>query len=187
MKLIKLLFVDDDTAFAFIMKGSLELMGTYQVRTAFNGKEGLDIFYSFSPDVVVADIAMPVLDGMKMISQIRKTNDSIPILFASGHGSPQSVLEGYRLNADNFVKKPFLPEELDAHIQAVLRRTRMSSNVNNEEYIFIGDIVFNTERQYIQYEDTKCKLSTRETKILLKLYENKGNMVKREDLLNEIW
>jgi len=187
MKIIKLLYVDDDIAFTFIVKGTLELIGTYQVQTAFNGKEGLDSFHSFNPDVVVADIVMPVLDGMEMISRIRKIDKSVPVLFASGYTSARHVLAGYKLNADNFIKKPFLPEELDAHIQAVLRRTRMTSNVSNEESIYLGDTVFNAEKQYIQYKNTKSKLTARESAILYKLFENKGNVVKRDELLNEIW
>ena len=187
MEMIRLLFVDDDTSFAFIIKGSLELTGFYQVQTASNGKEGLDIFYSFNPDVIVTDIAMPVLNGMEMISQIRKMNKSIPILFASGHTSARYVLDGYKLNVDNFIKKPFLPEELDAHIQAILRRIRMFSNVNNEENIYMGDTIFNANKRYIQYKNTKCKLTARESLILYKLFENEGNVVKRKDLLQDIW
>jgi len=187
MEKIKLLFVEDDTSFAFIVKGSLELTGMYQVQTAFNGKKGLDAYYLFNPDVIVADIEMPIMDGMEMVSQIRKTNESIPILFATGHTSARLVLDGYKLNADNFIKKPFLPEELDAHIQAVLRRTRLFSNVNNEEIIYLGDIVFNTDKQYLLHKNTKYKLTARESSILHKLFENKGNVVKRDVLLNEIW
>jgi len=188
MEKIKLLFVEDDTSFAYVVKGSLELTGFYQVQTAFNGKEGLDIFYSFNPDVVVADIAMPVLNGMEMISQIRKTNESIPILFATGYTNARQVLDGYKLQVDNFIKKPFLPEELDAHIQAILRRTRMSfSKEQNPENVYIGDTIFNIDKQYLQYNDTKCKLSARETKVLYKLYENLGNVVKRDEILNELW
>jgi len=187
MEKIKLLFVDDDTSFAFIVKGSLELTEIYQVQIAFNGKEGLDAFYSFNPDVVVADIEMPVLNGMEMISHIRKKNESIPILFASGHANPRYVLDGYKLNADNFIKKPFLPEELDAHIQAIFRRTRTLSNETIAKNIYLGNITFNTDKQYLQYENIKQKLTARESLILQKLYKNKGNVVKRDELLTEIW
>jgi len=184
---IKLLFVEDDISFAYIVKGSLELTGTYQVQTAFNGKEGLETYYSFNPDVIVADIEMPVLSGMEMISQIRKINEAIPVLFASGYTNAQYVLDGYKLNADNFIKKPFLPEELNAHIQAVLKRSRIVPNVNNSGNIYLGDYVFNTDKQYLQYKDTKSKLTARETKVLYKLYENTGNVVKRDELLEELW
>ena len=187
MEKIKLLFVEDDVSFAFIVKGSLELTGIYEVETAFNGKEGLDSYYSFNPDVIVADIEMPVMDGMEMIAKIRKNDEIIPILFATGYTNARHVLDGYKLNVDNFIKKPFLPEELGAHIQAVLKRSRMSLNNNNSDNIYLGDYVFNTDKQYLQYKNIKKKLSVRGTKILYKLYENRGNVVRRNELLEELW
>lgn len=187
MEKIKLLFVEDDTSFAFIVKGSLELMGIYQVETAFNGQEGLEAYHAFNPDVIVADIDMPLLNGMEMVSQIRKENEIIPILFASGYTNAQYVLAGYKLNADNFVKKPFLPEELNAHIQAVLKRSQIFPNANNTTVIYLGDYVFNTDKQYLQHKNKKQKLTPRETEILYKLYENGGNVVKRNHLLKELW
>jgi len=186
MEKTKLLFVEDDVSFAFIIKGSLELTGIYQVQTASDGKEGLDAYYSFNPDVIVADIEMPVMNGMEMIEQIRKNDKMIPILFATGHTNAQKVLDGYKLNVDNFIKKPFLPEELGAHIQAVLKRSRIPSN-NNTDNIYMGDYVFNTDKQYLQHKNVKKKLSVRETKILHKLYENRGNVVKRDEFLEELW
>jgi len=186
MEKIKLLFVEDDASFAFIVKGSLELYGTFQVQTASNGKEGLEAYSTFNPDVIVADIEMPVMDGMEMIAKIRKNDETIPILFASGHTNAKNVLDGYKLNADNFIKKPFLPEELGAHIQAVLKRSRIPSNTIPDN-IFLGDYVFNTDKQYLLYKGVKKKLSVRGTKILYKLYENRGNVVRREDILNEFW
>jgi len=184
---IKLLFVEDDVSFAFIVKGSLELTETYEVLTVYNGKEGLDAYFSFNPDVIVADIEMPVMDGMEMVAQIRKANEVIPILFATGYTNARHVLDGYKLNVDNFIKKPFLPEELDAHIQAVLKRIRPLSNVKNTGNIYLGDYVFNTDKQYLQNKNTKQKLTARGTKILYKLYENKGNVVMREEILKDLW
>jgi DNA-binding response OmpR family regulator len=187
MEKIKLLFVEDDASFAFIVKGSLELTGIYQIQTATNGKEGLDVYYSFDPDVIVADIDMPDMDGMEMVSQIRKTNEVIPILFATGYTNAQYVIDGYKLKVDNFIKKPYLPEELNVHIQAILKRTRMMSNLSNTETIYLGDYVFNTDKQYLQCKNTKHKLTVRETKVLHKLCENQGNVVKRDELLEELW
>ena len=187
MEKIKLLFVEDDASFAYVVKGSLELTGLYQVRTAFNGKEGLDIYNSFDPDVIVSDIEMPVMDGMEMVSHIRKMNEAVPILFATAHTRAQLVLDGYKLNVDNFIKKPFLPEELNAHIQAVLKRSRLLVNIINPDTIFLGDYVFNTDKQYLQCKNVKLRITARETKVLYKLYENKGNVVKRDKLLEELW
>ena len=188
MEKIKLLLVEDDTSFAYVVKGSLELTGIYQVQTAFNGIEGVDAYRSFNPDVIVADIEMPVLDGMEMVSRIRKMNNDIPILFATGYTNASYVLDGYKLNVDNFVKKPFLPEELNAHIQAILRRSgRVMVPECSTTIVYLGSYIFNTDKQYLQCNNTKYKLAPRETNILYKLYENKVNIVKRNDLLEKLW
>jgi len=188
MEKIKLLFVEDDTSFAFIVKGSLELTGVYQIETASNGKEGLDMYYSFKPDVIVADIEMPVMNGKEMIRQIRKDDTKIPILFATGYTNAKDVLEGYKLDIDNFVKKPFLPEELGAHVQAVLKRSQKSLDSNTiNGNIYLNEYIFNTDKQYLKYKNITKKLSTRGTKILHKLYENRGNVVLRNEILGELW
>ena len=184
---IKMLFVEDDISFAYVVKGSLELTEIYEVEIAYNGKEGLEAYHSFKPDVIVADIEMPVMDGMEMVATIRKTDEIIPIMFATGYTNAKYVIDGYKLNVDNFIKKPFLPEELDAHIQAVLKRTRLILNNNTIDQVYLGDYIFNIDKQYLQYKDKKQKLSPRGTQILFKLYENMGSVVKRDAILMEYW
>jgi DNA-binding response OmpR family regulator len=188
MDKVKLLFVEDDASFAFVIKGSLELSGLYQVYTASDGKEGLDAYDTFQPDVIVSDIEMPVLNGMEMIRKIRQKDQYTPILFATGRTNAQDVLDGYKLNVDNFIKKPFLPEELSAHIQAILKRTRNALAIfNQKELITMGEYVFNVDRQLLQWKNEIFKLTNRETQVLWKLYEQKGELVKRENLLEELW
>jgi DNA-binding response OmpR family regulator len=188
MTKIKLLFVEDDASFAFIVKGSLELIGNYEVQTASNGKEGLELYKLFKPDIIVTDIEMPILNGMEMIRLIRKKDVFIPILFATGRTSAQDVLDGYKLNVDNFIKKPFLPEELNAHIQAVLKRLQMGIIIHNTNVIvYLGEYIFDVDKQELQKGAESFKLTGRETKILWKLYEQKGILVKRETLLEELW
>jgi DNA-binding response OmpR family regulator len=88
---------------------------------------------------------------------------------------------------DNFIKKPFIPEELSAHIQAVLKRSRTVQIENNTNFIYLGNYDFNTDKQYLQLNDTKQKITAREAKVLCKLYENQGNVVNRGKLLEELW
>jgi len=187
MENIKLLYVEDDTSFAFVVKGSLELTGIYRIQVAGNGKEGLAAYHSFNPDIVVADIEMPVMTGMEMVSEIRKTDKTIPIMFATGYTNAQYVLDGYKLGVDNFIKKPYLPEELNAHIQAVLKRSHILFNENNINAIHLGNYIFNMNNRSLQCKNTKYKLTARGTKILYKLYENKGCVVNRSDLLEDLW
>jgi len=188
MSITKLLFVEDDFTFSYIIKNSLELSGKYKIQTALNGEEGLEIYQTFGPDVIVADIEMPVLDGMEMVKRIREKDEFIPILLATGQTNVQNVLKGYNLNIDNFIKKPFIPEELDAHVQAILRRIKNSVIIHgNKDIIFIGDYIFNVEKQILQYKKIIYKLSPRECQVLEKLYEHKERLITRESLLEELW
>ncbi|GHT58314.1 DNA-binding response regulator [Bacteroidia bacterium] len=188
MSKTKLLFVEDDATFSYIIKNSLELGGKYEIQTASNGKEGLEMYRSFDPDVIVADIEMPILDGMEMVKKIRDGNESIPILLATGRSNVQNVLKGYELNADNFIKKPYIPEELDAHIQAVLRRIKKSSVVHEKKgIILLGEYIFNMDKQILQYKTIIHKLTDRESQILEKLHGRKGKLITREHLLEELW
>jgi len=190
MNKIKILFVEDDPSFAFVVAGSLELTGMYEVCTVSNGKKGLEAYESFAPDVIVSDIEMPVLDGMEMVRQIRERNNFIPILFATGRTSAQDVLDGYKLNVDNFIKKPFLPEELDAHIQAILRRAKdISLLISNEKTVTLGEeCTFSISTQKI-YHKTRgtVRLTPKEAHVLWKLCEKKNEIITRKDLLKDLW
>ena len=143
--MIKLLLVEDDANLSYIIQGGLEdMIGDYEVCIAHNGEEGLEAYRKEKPDIIVADIEMPVMDGYEMVRRIRKTDKDIPILFSSARVSPKDVVKGYELGVDNYVKKPFLPEELDAHIRALLRRK--PGEVVRREVIL--DKFWNTEDDY---------------------------------------
>ncbi|MDR2804498.1 MAG: response regulator transcription factor [Dysgonamonadaceae bacterium] len=188
MEKIKLLFVEDDPSFSFIIKGSLELTGMYEVCLASNGKEGLKAYDSFVPDIIASDIEMPIMDGLQMVQLIRQKNGNIPIVFATGRTSAQDVVEGYRLNVDNFIKKPFIPEELDAHIQAILKRIKERIIIaNNSKEVFLGEYTFNMATHILQWHNEKQKMTPREADILWLLYENKNQVVKRSFLLEKLW
>ena len=123
--MIKLLLVEDDPNLRYVVQCGLEdIIGGYNVQTAVNGEEGLKTWASFKPDIIISDIDMPVMDGFEMVRRIRETDANTPILFASALTSPRDVRFGYQLGVNNYVKKPFIAEELDAHIHAVLKMTQ---------------------------------------------------------------
>jgi Response regulators consisting of a CheY-like receiver domain and a winged-helix DNA-binding domain len=187
MKKIKLLFVEDDASFAFVTKGSLELTGLYDIRLASNGKEGLLAYQDFCPDVIVSDIELPVLDGMEMVRKIRQKDEEIPILFATGRTSARDVLDGYQLKVDNFIKKPFLPDELNEHIQAIMRRIFKSKSEKSKGTVYIGNYIFIIETRFLHWKEGGLKLTKRESLILQRLYEKRNSLVKRDELLDELW
>lgn len=109
--MIRLLLVEDDANLSYMIQAALEdMIGDYEVTIANNGQEGLEAYRQDKPDVIVADIEMPVMDGYEMVRRIRETDREIPILFSSARVSPKDVVKGYELGVNNYVKKPFLPE-----------------------------------------------------------------------------
>lgn len=189
----RVLLVEDDKNLSFILKSSLEQMiGGYEVISVANGKDGLDMLAKENFDVIVSDVEMPVMDGVTMVQHIRKNHPSLAIIFITGLTTARDVINGYQAGADFYIKKPFLPEELDAHIQAVLRmrhNTQAESPVgNDEDTIFtIGKYSFDPTQHMLIFENEQHNLTAKESKILEMLCREKGKVVSRENILNEIW
>lgn len=189
----RVLLVEDDKNLSFILKSSLEQMiGGYEVVSVANGKDGLDMLTKENFDVIVSDVEMPVMDGVTMIQHIRKNHPSLAIIFITGLTTARDVINGYQAGADFYIKKPFLPEELDAHIQAVLRmrhNTQVESTTgNDEDTIFtIGKYSFDPTQNLLIFENEQHNLTAKESKILEMLCREKGKVVSRENILNEIW
>lgn len=189
----RVLLVEDDKNLSFILKSSLEQMiGGYEVVSVANGKDGLDMLTKENFDVIVSDVEMPVMDGVTMVQHIRKNHPSLAIIFITGLTTARDVINGYQAGADFYIKKPFLPEELDAHIQAVLRmrhNTQAESPAgNDEDTIFtIGKYSFEPTQNLLIFENEQHNLTAKESKILEMLCREKGKVVSRENILNEIW
>lgn len=187
---IKLLIVEDDENLAYMEKTTLEdIVGGYEVCTAVNGKEGLEAWKTFQPDVIVADLEMPVMDGMEMVRRIRMADHDTVILMATAVKSPKSLLEGYSTGVDNYIKKPFIPEELDAHIRNLLRMKRKDDSRNDAAKLRFGQFTLDTEKCTLYHQQTEqmLPLTKREAGILQLLAENKNEVVRREVILSHLW
>lgn len=143
--MIKLLLVEDDASLRYIVQGGLEdMIGGYEVIVAANGEEGLKQWKEQHPDVIVSDIEMPVMNGYEMVKRIRETDGETPILFSSALISPKDVVKGYEIGANNYIKKPFIPEELGCTcprlIEAFQRRKieRHESMLQDRQGICVG-------------------------------------------------
>lgn len=188
--MIRLLLVEDDSNLCYIIQGGLEdMVGGYEVMTAPNGEEGLKLWKEQHPDVIVSDIEMPVMDGYEMVRRIRETDPFTPILFTSGRVSPKDVVKGYELGVNSYVKKPFLPEELNAHITALLKMTKGMRASEDEAVFSIGKhFRFDAERAVLHSEvDGEHLLTVREAQLLRLLCEQKGKIVKRDVILSRFW
>lgn len=165
------------------------MIGGYKVLTAANGEEGLAVWKAEQPDVIVADIEMPVMDGYEMVKRIREEDEHIPILFTSGRVSPKDVVKGYELGVNNYVKKPFLAEELHAHVRALLKLTRGLQVQKEVPEVSIGRLFsFDTTRGVLKQKSGEERMLTvREADLLRMLCEHKGQVVRREVILSRLW
>ena len=192
--MIRILLVEDDKNFSFIIQSSLEQMiGGYEVVTASNGKEGLEKLAQATFDVIISDIEMPVLDGITMVQQIREQYPRLAIVFISGRTQAKDVIQGYHSGADLYLKKPFLPEELDAHIQALIKLkqasvvTSLSENESTESVYSIGTYRFYPAQSKLCYQDEQQSLTHKENLILEMLCRRKGQTVSRDEILSSVW
>ena len=180
----KLLLVEDEPDLRLIVSEVLTDEG-YEVLTASTGLEGLNIVKSEKPDIVVADVMMPVMDGFTMAKEIRKFNSNVPILFLTAKNTIDDIEEGFETGANDYLKKPFEFRELIVRIRALLRKY-IQSNVKEQIYQ-IGNYAFNASSQILKYMEKEYILSNFETKILEKLVANKGKTVASSDLMLSIW
>ena len=187
---VKTLLVEDDENLAYMEKSSLEdIIGGYEVKTAVNGKEGLKVWRDFQPDVIVSDIDMPIMDGIEMVKRIRETDGDTIILFTTGLTSPKDLKAGYAAGANNYVKKPFLPEELDAHIQSLMKLKQGRRSTNSSSTVKLGKYLLDADHATLknQEDETEKMLTAREAKILELLAVNKNEVVRREAVLSRFW
>lgn len=188
--MIKLLLVEDDKNLSYIVQSGLQdIIGGYEVITAFNGKEGLQAWEEHHPDIIISDIDMPVMDGFEMVSRIRETDGDTPILFASALTSPKDVRKGYDIGVNNYVKKPFIPDELDAHLHAILKMKEGVKTRNESGMCKFGPYTLDAEHATLRNNESaqSTTLTAREAQILQLLAENKGDVVKRDVILSRCW
>lgn len=187
----RVLLVEDDKNLSFILKSSLEQMiGGYEIEVATNGKEGLEKLAAGRFDVIVSDVEMPVMDGVTMVRQVRERYPDVAIVFITGLTTARDVINGYQSGADFYIKKPFLPEELDAHIQAVLKVKRSASvpEADGKDRYTIGKYSFFPSQNLLCDEDGyQRSLTPKEAKVLEMLCQRKGRLVSREEILIAIW
>ena len=195
--MVKLLLVEDDDILGFIIKEGMEMVGDYEVMWCQNPKAGLIAFDSFMPDVVVSDVEMPGMTGLEMVKIIRQKNPDIPIILETGVSSGKTIVEAYKIGIDNYIKKPFLPAELDAYIQVLMRRISAAPKPvvskpepvaaeNGYTHIF-GTYKFDSRRQSLESQSNRYELSVTECALLELLVKNIGKLVTKEMIANAVW
>lgn len=184
MKALKILFADDDLKYSMLLKRFLEKEG-YEVTYAGNGKIALEQFPLIKPDLVLLDINMPGYNGFEVAERIREMDKHVLIFFLSDRSDKADRLQGFQLKANDYLAKPFYPEELTARIRE--RFTSQLSGVAEDEMYAFGRSVFNYSTNEIRTGNSKVLITSRQADILRLLALNVNKTVSRDTLLDAVW
>jgi two-component system alkaline phosphatase synthesis response regulator PhoP len=181
----RILVVEDNADLAFGLRNNLEIEG-YDVEVAADGPRGLDRARESSPDLVILDLMLPGLDGYRVLRTLRSEGFQQPVLILTARGEEADKVMGFRLGADDYVTKPFGVLELLARVQALLRRTaRQESNGHARDRF--GDVEVDRASHAVFREGQAVNLAPLEYQLLIALYDRRGAVVSRHDLMREVW
>jgi DNA-binding response OmpR family regulator len=181
----KVLLVEDDASLAFILKDNLE-ENAYEVSYCVDGETGWQQFMRNTFDICLLDVMLPKKDGLTLAAQIRKKNESIPILMLTALGSDESKISGFQKGVDDYITKPFNMQELLLRMEVFLKRTQKKQGEMNEP-VMIGQLAFDFKNLELKTPDSMIQLTQREAELFKYFYQNANTVLKREDILTKIW
>jgi two-component system alkaline phosphatase synthesis response regulator PhoP len=180
----RILVIEDEPQMLLGLRDNLELEG-YDVQTAADGEEGLSKASSAPPDLVILDVMLPKRNGFDVCRELRARNVSTPIVMLTARSAETDKVLGLELGADDYVTKPFSITELLARVRAVLRRSNPQRPAT--ETVRIGDIDFDFRLHQARRGQTRIEFTAREFELLRYLVQHVGQVVTREQILNDVW
>lgn len=184
MSKVSILLVEDDENLAFVVKDNLKLHG-YDVTHESDGTAALDAFDKNHFDLCLLDVMLPKVDGFELSKQIRGKNENIPILFLTAKSMQEDKLEGFKSGGDDYITKPFSMEELFFRIEVFLKRN-VTSNSSRQQFE-IGKIHFQYDELSLTLASSIRHLTQKEADVLRFLCLQTNKVVKREEILKEVW
>jgi DNA-binding response OmpR family regulator len=179
----KILIIDDEVNIIELTKLYLEREG-FQVEGATKGQDGLTMFVTTNPDLIILDIMLPDIDGFDVCRQIR-AKSKVPIFMLSARREDVDKIIGLELGADDYLAKPFNPHELVARVKAILRRVQ--TEVEPQQVIDIFGIHIDILKREVVINNEVLKLRTKEFDLLTVFAQNPEVVLSRERLLNQVW
>jgi DNA-binding response OmpR family regulator len=183
---IKILYVEDEIFLGKIVFETLISRG-FHVQMESDGNQVLNAFEKFVPDICVLDIMLPNKNGFELASEIRKKNQKIPIIFLTAKIQTDDVVKGFKLGANDYIRKPFSMEELIVRIESIFKLPAIDFFPRKDAILNIGKFIFDPNNQLLTISNETLKLSFRETELLQYLFLSNHSIIQRKDLMNHIW
>jgi DNA-binding response OmpR family regulator len=183
----RVLLIEDDKKLSLIIRETLQLYHL-EVFAAFDGVEGLQAFSELKPDLVIADIMMPRMDGFETLSHIRALDAKIPVIMLTSKAQTVDLVKGFELGCNDYIKKPFIMDELLVRVKALLTSTKLQGAVGDaKDVIRIGQYIFHVNAQELRSPSQVYELSYKETEILKRLCIHPNRVLDRKSILLELW
>lgn len=177
----KILVVDDEMDIRELVRYYLDKEG-FDVIEAENGKKALEIIENEYIDLAIIDIMMPIMNGFDLVEEMKEFKD-IPVIMLTAKSQSADKLRGFSLGIDDYVTKPFDPQELLARVKTILKRY----NINSQNIIKIKDVVFDGDKYEIRYKDESIHLPLKQFELVFELAKNPNQILTREQLIEKIW
>ena len=184
MKRDKVLLVEDDSTLSFIIQDALIREG-FDVVCASNGEAGLKLFKESKPDIVLADVMMPKVDGFSMVKQLRLVAPSIPVLFLTARTALEDVVRGFEIGANDYLRKPFQILELVVRIKALLKRNLQG--IQEDTNTTLCDCALDFALQRLSVKSETMELTHTEAVIMDELFRHPNEVVEAKTLMYRIW
>jgi two-component system alkaline phosphatase synthesis response regulator PhoP len=182
----KILVIDDEPSIVSLISAYLKPEG-YEVYTATDGPSGLKAARAFKPDLIVLDLMLPGMDGLELLSRLRRESDVYVIMLTARTEETDKIV-GLSVGADDYVTKPFSPRELTARVKAALRRIQTGAGQGSEKSVLsFQHVRIDAGARQVTVDDHPIELTAIEFDLLKALAENRGRVLTREQLLEKVW
>ncbi len=182
----KILVIDDEPSITKLVSAYLQPEG-YEVHVAADGPSGLKAARAFKPDIVILDVMLPGMDGIELLSRLRRESDVYVILLTARTEETDKIV-GLSVGADDYVTKPFSPRELAARVKAALRRLNAGGAAGSErDVLSFRRLRMDAAARTVAVDDRPVELTAIEFNLLKALAENRGRALSREQLLEKVW
>lgn len=182
----KILVIDDEPSIINLVSAYLKPEG-YEVYTAADGNAGLKAARAFKPDLIILDLMLPGIDGIELLSRLRRESDVYVIMLTARTDETDKIV-GLSVGADDYVTKPFSPRELVARVKAALRRIKTGTGTGEERSVLsFKHVLIDVGAHTVSVDDVPIELTSIEFDLLRALAENRGRVLSREQLLEKIW
>ncbi len=183
---IRIILVEDDINLGYLLVDFLENNG-FEVKLFRDGLSGLSGFKSTVFDFCILDLMLPKMDGFTLAEKIKEIKSDIPVIILSARSMKDDKLKGFRIGIDDYITKPFDEEELLYRIKAILNRAKPKDIITNNNTLKIGIFEFDSESQLLSVNGSGRRLTLKESRILKLLASAAGKLVKREEVMIEVW